>query len=136
MQSSVTNGVNRKLETRAVIKSCQQQGDTPSKTFKESAATHRKHAVSRTVIFDWHTCFREGNTSINDTEGRGRKKVTQTLVTLVANALGNDELVTVKPLETKLAVSYGTMQTIFMRILNKIVRNSSYLKNYFTLYLE
>jgi len=41
-----------KLETWAVIKFCQQQGDNPSKTLKESAATHRTHAVSRTVFFD------------------------------------------------------------------------------------
>jgi len=40
-----------KNETRAVITFRQQQGDTPSKTFKESAATHRKHAVTRTVFF-------------------------------------------------------------------------------------
>jgi len=82
-----------KLETLVVIKFRQQQCDTPSKTLKESAATHRKHAVIRTVFFDWHKCFREGTTSINDTEERGRKKkVTPTLVTLVANALENDEL--------------------------------------------
>jgi len=117
-----------KIETQAVIKFRQQQGDTPSKTIKESAATYRKHAVSRTVLFDWHTCFREGTTSINDTEERGRKKrkkkVTPTLVTFVAKALENDELLTVKPLETKFAVSFGPMQTIFMRVLNEIVRNS------------
>jgi len=108
-----------KLETRSVIKFRQQQGDTPSKTLKESAATHRKHAVSRTVYFDWHTCFRGGTTSINDTEERGRKKKsTPTLVTLVANALENDELLTVKPLETKFAVSYGPMQTIFKTVLS------------------
>ena len=116
-----------KLETRAVpvIKFHLQQGDTPSKTLKESAATHRKHAVSRTVFFDWHTCFREGTTSINDTEGRGRKKkVKPTLVALVANALENDELLTVKTLETKFVVSYGPMQTVFMRVSNEIVRTS------------
>ena len=43
-----------------VITFCQKQGDTPSNTLKESAATHRKHAVSRTVFFDCHTFFREG----------------------------------------------------------------------------
>jgi hypothetical protein len=38
------------------------------------------------VVFDWHKYFREGNTSITDKEGRERKKkVTTTLVTLVAN---------------------------------------------------
>jgi len=55
-----------KFETRAVIKFSQQQGDTSPKTLKENASTHGKHAVSRTVYFDWHTCFREGTTSIND----------------------------------------------------------------------
>ena len=73
--------------------------------------------MSLKVYFDWHTCFREGNTSINDKKGRGRKKkVTPTLVTLVANALENDKLLTVKPLETEVDVSYGTMQTILMRV--------------------
>jgi len=105
-----------KLETQAVIKFCQQQGGTPSKTLKERAATHRKHAVSRTVFFDLDTCFREGTTSINDKEERGRKeKVTPTLVTLVANALKSDKLLTIEPLETKFDVSYGTMQTVLMR---------------------
>jgi len=110
-----------KLETRAVIILviifCQQQGGTPSQTLKESAVTHKKHAVSRTVFFDWHKCFREGTTRINYTEGRERKKkVTPTLVTLVAKSVKNDKLLTVVPLETKFDVSYGTMQTIFMRV--------------------
>jgi len=55
-----------KLETPAVIKFSHQQRDTSPKTLKDSAATHGKHAVSRTVYFDWHTCFREETTSIND----------------------------------------------------------------------
>jgi len=37
-------------------------------------------------------------------------------VTLLANALENDKLLTVKPLETKFDVSYGTMQTILLRL--------------------
>jgi len=70
-----------KLETRAVVKFCQQQGGTPSKTLKKSEATHKMHAVSRTVFFDWHKWLREEITSINDKKGRGRKnKVTPTLV--------------------------------------------------------
>jgi len=36
---------------RAVIKFSQQQGDNSPKTLKENAATHGKHAVSRTVYF-------------------------------------------------------------------------------------
>jgi hypothetical protein len=35
-----------KLEIRAIIKFCQQQGDTPSKTLEKIAATHGKLAVS------------------------------------------------------------------------------------------
>jgi len=95
--------------------------------------------VSRTAFFDWHTCVREGTTSINDKEGRERKKeVTPTLVTLVtlvANALENDKLLTVRPLETKFDVSYGTMQTILVRVLNEIVGNNVFIF-YFKLCLE
>jgi len=80
MHTSVTNGV--KLEKRAIIKFCQQQGNTP--TFEKKAATHGRKKVSRTVVFDWHTYFRERNTSITDKKGRGKtKKVTTTLVTFV-----------------------------------------------------
>ena len=57
-----------KLETRAVIKFSQQQGDNYPKTLNENVTTQGKYAVSRTVYFDWHTCFREGTTSINDKE--------------------------------------------------------------------
>jgi len=73
--------------------------------------------VSRTVFFDWHTCFREGTTRVNDKEGRGRKKkVTPTLVTLAPNALENNRLLTVRPLETKFDVSYGPMQAILTSV--------------------
>lgn len=125
MQTSVKMASTEKLEIRAIIKFCQQQGDTPSKTFETIAASHRKHAVSRTMVFDWHKYFREGNTSITDKEGRGRKKkVTTTLVTLVANALENDRRLTVRALMKKFDVSYGTMQTILTRDLKmRRVRN-------------
>jgi transposase len=67
------------------------------------------------VVFDWHKYFREGNTSITDKEGRGRKKkVTTTLVTLVANVLENDRRLAVKALMAKFDVSYGTCR-IFLQ---------------------
>ena len=55
LQSSVTMASTEKLKTRAVIKFSQQQGDNSPKTLKENAAAHGKHAVSRTLYFDWHT---------------------------------------------------------------------------------
>ena len=63
-----------KLETRAVIKFGQQQGGTPSKSLKERAATHRKHAVSRTVFFDWDTCFSEEPRASTTRKGEGEKR--------------------------------------------------------------
>jgi len=73
--------------------------------------------VSRTVFFGWHTCFRDGTTRVKNKEGRGRKKkVTPTLVTLVPNALENDRLLTVRPIETKFDVRYGSMQAILMSV--------------------
>ena len=63
MQSSATNCVNRK------------KLKTPFKTIKESAATHRNHAVSRSY---WHTCFREGTTNINDKKRKGEKEESYT----------------------------------------------------------
>jgi len=111
-----------KLKTRAVIKFSQQQGDNSPKTLKENAAAHGKHAVSRTVYFDWHTFVHvlekepQALTTSKEEGERRKKKVTPTLMTFVANALENDKLLTVKLLETKFDVSYGNMQTIFMRV--------------------
>ena len=67
-----------KLETRAVIKFCQQQGGTPSKTLKESAATHRNHAVSRTVcLIGTHVLEKEPQASTTRTGGGERRKLHQ-----------------------------------------------------------
>ena len=125
-----------KLEIRAIIKFCQQQGDTPSKMFEKIAATHGKNAVSRTVVFDWHKHFKEGNTSLTDKEGRGRKKkVTTTLVTLVANALESDRRLTVRAVMAKFDVSYGTMQTILTRDLKmRKVKNNICINTLFYLH--
>jgi hypothetical protein len=61
-----------RLEIRSIIKFCQEEGETPSKTYKRILGIKGKASVSRTLVFDWHKRFREGMTDIG--QGRTRKK--------------------------------------------------------------
>ena len=73
--------------------------------------------MSRTVFFNGtHVLEKKPQATMTRKGEEKRKEVTPMLVTLVANALKNDKLLTVKLLETKFHVSYGTMHTIFTRV--------------------
>ena len=97
-----------KLETRAVRWHSVQN-------IKKRAATHRKHAVSSKVFFYLDTCFREG-TPEHQRQGREREQK-ESYTDVSGECVKNDKLLTVKPLETKFDVSYGTMQTIHISFL-------------------
>jgi transposase len=105
-----------RLEIRAIIKFCQEEGETPSKTYKRILDIKGKASVSRTLVFDWHKRFREGMTEISDKEGRGRKtKITGTLVTSIAATLEKDRRLTVRALSSMFGISYGTVQSILTK---------------------
>jgi len=89
------------------------KGDTPSATYENIQVTKGKDSVSRALSFLWHTRFKDGEESIEDTEGEGRKrKITATLVASIEQALQEDIRLTVRTLSGMFGISIGTIYTI------------------------
>ena len=61
-------------QARAVIKFCQYGENTPSKTVNLIKTTSMKECGSRTLVFDWHKRFAEGQYSLSDNKGRRKKQ--------------------------------------------------------------
>lgn len=59
-----------RTEIRAIIKFCQQQGDTPSVTYEKITTTKGK----KSLVLSWQIHFGDGEGSLEDMEGQGRKK--------------------------------------------------------------
>lgn len=104
-----------RLEIRSVIKFCQQLGETPTNTYKKIITAKGKDSVSRTLVFDWHRRFKNGEESIEDRDGRGRKrKITSTSVTAIADALRRDRRLTVRALADEFDISVGSIHSILI----------------------
>ncbi|XP_052806297.1 protein GVQW3-like [Mya arenaria] len=102
-----------RIEARAVIKFCSELWKTPTQTYKMIQTTSVKNSVSRSLVFEWHRRFRDGRESLEDDEGRGRKKkYGATLVTSIADALAKDRRLKVRTLSEMFDVGYGTIHRI------------------------
>ena len=59
-----------------IIKFYQDLGKTPTQTLKMIEQTKREHLVSRALVFKWHRRFTDGQSSLEEQEGRAGKKET------------------------------------------------------------
>ncbi|XP_060601264.1 protein GVQW3-like [Ruditapes philippinarum] len=62
----------KRTEQRVVIQLCAMSGMTPTDTWKFLNQKEGVHNCSRTLVFDWHKSFREGQTEITDSARSGR----------------------------------------------------------------
>lgn len=100
-------------EIRTIIKFCHDLGKTPTETLKMIDSTQRKHSVSRALVFKWHQRFSNGQESVEDGTGRGRKKKCgKTAVTSIREAIEADRRLTVRALAERFDLGYGTVQRI------------------------
>jgi transposase len=67
------------LEILSIIKCCQEEDKTLSKTYK------RIIAIKEKTVFDWHKRFREGNAETKVKERIGRKKKVTALKPVLAS---------------------------------------------------
>ena len=64
------------LEILVIIKFCHDLGKSPTQKLKMIEQTKREHLVSRTLVFKWYHTFADGRDSLEEHEGRARKKET------------------------------------------------------------
>jgi hypothetical protein len=53
-----------KIEQRACIKFCVKLGKSATETLEMLCEAFRKHSLSLTAVFEWHSCFKAGQVSV------------------------------------------------------------------------
>ncbi|XP_052818502.1 histone-lysine N-methyltransferase SETMAR-like [Mya arenaria] len=75
--------------------------------------------ISRTRVFEWYRCFRDGRSSVEDEKGRGRKSsVDATLVASVKDVIYRDRRTTIRDVCNINGYSFGTVQRVITEQLN------------------
>lgn len=104
---------SERYELRAIIKFCTDLGKSPTDTLKLIKQANRKSAVGRSFVFKWHRRFTNGQVSLEEEEGRGRKKLHGVkMVTSIRSAVETDRRLTVRELAERYDVGYGTVHRI------------------------
>ena len=99
---------------------------------KNTALTTREHSVSRALVFKWHRRFSDGQDSLEEQKGHGRKgKKTfgATIVTSIHDVLVSDRRLAIMELVQRFDLSNGTIQRIlFIRpyMLQMVSHRSEY----------
>ena len=64
--------MDQRKEQRVCIKFCASLGESATETLKIIQQVIGDQSLSRTQVFQWHTRFKTGRTSVNDDEHTGR----------------------------------------------------------------
>lgn len=102
------------------IKFCFKLGKTAAETHRMLDDAFGVDAMSKSKMFSWHKCFKEGRMCVDDDERSGRP-ATSTILETIAEVrkavLGNRRL-TIKDVCDIVVQSYGTVQRILSGVLN------------------
>jgi hypothetical protein len=60
-----------KIEQHVCIKFCVKLGKSATRTLEMLCEAFGEHSLSRTVVFEWHSCFKAGQVSVEDDEQSG-----------------------------------------------------------------
>jgi hypothetical protein len=55
-----------KIELHVCIKFCVKIGKTATETTEMLRETFGEHSLSQTAVFEWHSCFKAGQVSVED----------------------------------------------------------------------
>jgi hypothetical protein len=67
-----------KIEQRVCIKFCVKLSNPTTKTPVLLNVAFGEHSLSRTVVFQWHSCLKAGQVSVEDDEHSGRPSISKT----------------------------------------------------------
>jgi hypothetical protein len=112
--------VDVKLEQRANIKFCMKLGISGAETFEMVQRACGNETMSRARCFEWHVCFKRGRTSLKDDERSGQTSMSSAPknVETIRQLFHEDHQRTIKDIAVIVNVSYRTVQTILMCVLN------------------
>jgi hypothetical protein len=67
-----------KIEQCACIKFCVKLGKSTTKISEMPSEDFGEHSLSWTAIFEWHSCFKAGQLSVEDDKCSGRPSTSKT----------------------------------------------------------
>jgi hypothetical protein len=67
-----------KIKQCFCIQFCVSLGKSATETLEILHEAFGEHSLSRTVVFEWHSCFKAGQVSVEDDERSGRPSTSKT----------------------------------------------------------
>lgn len=109
---------SKSTEQRAIIKHCVKVGMTPTDTLK-FLKSDKTAKVTRTIVFDWHKRFTEGDEDVNDRKRSGRPSFSGKINDRIRDILRSDRRRTVQEIAEMTDVSVGKAYNIVTNDLNQ-----------------
>jgi hypothetical protein len=67
----VLSAMDGKIEQRFCTKFCVKLSKSATKTLEMLREVFGEHSLSRTAVFEWHSCFKAGQVSVEDDKSSG-----------------------------------------------------------------
>jgi hypothetical protein len=87
-------------------------GMTPTDTWKFLNQKEGVHNCSRTLVFDWHKRFREGQTEITDSARSGRPGNDQRSIKNMKDVIAKDRRKSIDDIADTVGLCHGTVHKI------------------------
>jgi len=102
--------MDQRKEQRVCIKFCANLGKSATETLKMIQQDFGDQSLSRTQVFQWHTRFKTGRTSVDDDEltGRPTSCTNPETVARIQELIRQDRRRTIRDIAEEVEVGYGT----------------------------
>jgi hypothetical protein len=95
------------IEQHVCIKFCMKLGKSATQTLEMLCETFGEYSLRRTVVFQWHSCFKAGQVSVEDDEHSGQpstRKMTEN-VEKIRELIHEDHCQTIHELTETIGIS-------------------------------
>jgi len=106
--------MDQRKEQRVCIKFCAYLGKSATETLKMIQKRFGDQSLSRTRVFQWHTRFKTGRTSVDDDEHTERPTscTTPETVARIQELIRQDRRRIIRDIAEEVEVGYGTCQRV------------------------
>jgi len=108
--------MDQRKEQQVCIKFCASLGKSAMETLTMIQQAFRDQSLSRAQVFQWHTRFKTGCTSVDNAEHKGRPRscTTPETVARIQELIRQDQRWTIHDIAEEVGIGYGTCQQVLM----------------------
>jgi hypothetical protein len=102
------------------IKFCIELGNSTTETLEMLCEAFRKHSLSQTSVFEWHSRFKSAQVPVEDDKGSGQPSTSKTTenVEKIRELIHEDRCRTIHGITDTVGISCGVCQEILTENLN------------------